>query len=146
MNLYTIGFTGKSARDFFETLRDVDAKYLLDVRVRNNSQLASFTKKGNIEFLTEELTPLTYREAPVLAPEEELFKQYRADKDWALYEERYITLLKERNAATEVDPELFEGGAVLLCSEPTPERCHRRLAAEYLKDEQLLKEACIIHI
>ena len=60
MNIYTIGFTGKTAQDFFETLREVDAKYLLDIRISNNSQLAGFTKKGNIEFFTRELTSLAY--------------------------------------------------------------------------------------
>ena len=145
MNLYTIGFTGKSARDFFESLREVEARYLLDVRLRNDSQLASFTKKGNIESLTQELTSLTYRELPILAPKEEMFKQYRTDKDWARYEQKYIQFLRERDVTSEIDRSHFDGGAVLLCSEPKPERCHRRLAAEYLRDE-LFEEACIIHI
>ena len=46
---------------------------------------------------------------------------------------------------SEIDRSYFDGGAVLLCSEPKPERCHRRLAAEYLRDE-LFEEVCIIHI
>ena len=145
MTIYTIGFTGKTARDFFETLRGVDAKYLLDIRLNNNSQLASFTKKGNIEYLTEQLTALEYVELPILAPSKEMFKEYREDKDWPTYEARYLQLIHDRGAAKEVDQKLFIDGAVLLCSEPTAERCHRRLAAEYLRDE-IFRETRILHV
>ena len=145
MRIYTIGFTGKSAREFFELLADTEAKYLADVRVHNNSQLASFTKKGNIEYLTEQLTGLTYVELPQLAPSEEIFKQYRQDKDWTVYEAGYVQLLTDRKVTQEIDRALLESGAVLLCSEPTPEKCHRRLAGEFLRDE-LLTDACIVHI
>ena len=145
MKIYTIGFTGKTARDFFEKLRQVEARYLLDIRLRNNSQLAGFTKKGNIEFFTEQLTKLAYLEVPILAPSEEMLKQYREDSDWSLFEARYLQLLKDRAVLRELDQELLRDGAVLLCSESTPEGCHRRLAAEFLRDE-LSTEACIIHI
>ena len=135
MSIYTIGFTGKTAREFFEKLRSIDAKYLVDIRLHNNSQLAGFTKKGNIEYFTEQLTDLTYVEAPILAPSEEMFKQYRKDRDWPLYENRYVQLMKDRDVVQEIDHSLFKDGAVLLCSEPAPEQCHRRLAAEFLRDE-----------
>ena len=145
MKIYTIGFTGTTARDFFEKLRKVDARRLLDARLHNSSQLAGFAKKGSIDFFTEELTGLSYIEVPLLAPAEEMFKEYRNTKDWPTYEARYIGLLRSRRVETEIDVRLFDGGVVLLCSEPTAERCHRRLAAEYLRDN-LFEEADIIHI
>ncbi len=145
MKIYTIGFTSTTARDFFGKLRRVGARRLLDVRLHNSSQLAGFAKKGSIDFFTEELTSLAYVEAPLLAPSEEMFKEYRKTKDWPTYEARYIGLLCSRRIETEIDASLFEGGAVLLCSEPTAEHCHRRLAAEYLRDN-LFEEADIIHI
>ncbi len=123
----------------------MDAKYLLDIRIHNNSQLAGFTKKGNIDFFTEELTGLQYEEMPILAPDEEMFKRYRKDKDWRAYEARYVELLRDRKVSGEISGELFESGAVLLCSEPKPDQCHRRLAAEYLKDEAF-REASIVHL
>ena len=70
MKIYTIGFTGKTAEEFFDLLDSADAKYLVDTRLNNRSQLAGFTKKGNIEFFTEKLTGMTYLEMPMLAPEE----------------------------------------------------------------------------
>ena len=145
MNIYTIGFTSKTAREFFEALNRVDARYLLDIRLHNNSQLAGFTKKGNIEYFTQQLTRLTYLELPALAPADEMFRQYRDDKDWPLYEKRYMRLMLERNITDEIDRRLFEDGATLLCTEPTPEKCHRRLAAEFLK-EHLFHGSNIVHL
>ena len=145
MRIYTIGFTGKSAQEFFDQLRRTDARYLADVRFRNNSQLAGFTKRGDIGFFTQQLTNLTHIELFKLAPSEEIFKRYRQDGDWAVYEGKYLQLLDEGTVAEQIDQSLFTEGAVLLCSEPTPEHCHRRLAAEFLKD-RLFPEADIVHL
>ena len=131
--IYTIGFTGKTAREFFDLLNSTDARYLADTRLNNNSQLAGFTKKGNIEYFVEKLTRLKYVELPMLAPEKEMFQEYRKEGDWDLYESRYNQLLEERAAAETIDRALLDNGVILLCSERTPEKCHRRLAAEYLK-------------
>ena len=133
MKIYTIGFTGKTAEEFFGLLNSTDAKYLVDTRLNNRSQLAGFTKKGNIEFFTEKLTGMTYLEMPMLAPEAEMFKEYRKEGDWDLYESLYIRLLEERGVIESIDCDVFGDGVVLLCSERTPEKCHRRLFAEYMK-------------
>jgi len=62
-----------------------------------------------------------------------LFTSYRGgDITWDDYCERYLELLAEREVTHELDQALFDD-AVLLCSEDSPERCHRRLAAEYLQ-------------
>ena len=145
MNIYTIGFTKKTAQEFFEKLQGADAKYLLDTRLNNNSQLASFTKKGNIEYFIENLTDMKYLELPILAPSSDILKQYRNDGDWQAYEDKYNGMLVERDVAREIDASLFVDGAVLLCSEPTAEKCHRRLAAEFLRNE-VLGEASIVHL
>ena len=145
MNIYTIGFTKKTAQDFFEKLQGADAKYLLDTRLNNNSQLAGFTKKGNIEYFIEKLTDMEYHELPILAPFSEILKQYRSDGDWHAYEDKYNRMLVEREVAQTIDPSLFADGAVLLCSEPTAEKCHRRLAAEFLRNE-IFKESSIVHL
>ena len=145
MNIYTIGFTKKTAQDFFEKLQSADAKYLLDTRLNNKSQLAGFTKKGSIEYFTENLTNLTYRELPLLAPTSEILKQYRSDGDWDAYEDRYNRMLVERRVVDVIDSSLLAEGTVLLCSEPTAEKCHRRLAAEFLK-ERCIQDAEVIHL
>ena len=143
--IYTIGFTGKTAREFFDLLNSTDAKYLADTRLNNNSQLAGFTKKGSIEFFVEKLTQLTYIEMPLLAPEKEMFREYRKEGDWELYETRYIGLMRQRSVLESIDRNLLADGVILLCSERTPEKCHRRLAAEYLKANQF-PEVEIFHL
>lgn len=145
MNIYTIGFTKKTAQEFFEKLQSADAKYLLDTRLNNKSQLAGFTKKGNIEYFIEKLTDLKYVELPLLAPSDEVLKQYRSDGDWDAYEVKYKRMLVKRGVAQAIDPSLFSDGAVLLCSEPTAEKCHRRLAAEFLQKE-VLDGSSIVHL
>ena len=145
MNIYTIGFTKKTAKEFFEKLQGTDAKYLLDTRLNNNSQLAGFTKKGNIDYFIDKLTEMDYLEFPILAPTSEILKQYRSDGDWGAYEVKYNRMLVDREVARKIDPALFADGAVLLCSEPTAEKCHRRLAAEFLQKEVLFGST-IVHL
>ncbi len=40
--------------------------------------------------------------------------------------------MTERQIEDKLQPSLFAEPTVLLCSEPTPEHCHRRLVVEYL--------------
>lgn len=138
MRLYTIGFTRKSAREFFEELLGPSgAKRVVDVRLRPSSQLSGFAKvsksDGDFQFLLQRLCGMDYVHVPELAPSDELFKSYWAgDMTWDGYAERYLELLAERRVEHILERALFDDG-VLLCSEDTPERCHRRLAAEYLQ-------------
>jgi len=132
LNIYTIGFTKKSAEEFFEALRSSGAKHLLDIRLNNTSQLAGFTKRNDLSYFLKHLVNMEYHEVPILAPEESILKEYRKTGDWTKYEQRYLELIRHRNAEKHIAPALFEEGVILLCSEAEPARCHRRLAAEYL--------------
>ncbi|MXX31087.1 MAG: DUF488 domain-containing protein [Chloroflexi bacterium] len=149
MKLYTIGFTKKSASEFFdELLRPSGAKRVIDVRLRPSSQLAGFAKVsksgGDFEFLLDRLCDMDYVHTPLLAPSDELFTSYRGgDITWDEYAERYLELLAVREVARVLDRALF-ADALLLCSEDTPERCHRRLAAEHL--QQHWGDIEIIHL
>lgn len=149
MTLYTIGFTKKSAREFFEELLGASgAVRVLDVRLRPSSQLSGFAKvsksNGDFQFLLRRLCGMEYVHVPALTPSSELFRSYRAgDIGWDVYSKRYLDLLAERCVERELDRALFVD-AVLLCSEASPERCHRRLAAEYLR--QYWDELEIVHL
>ena len=145
MKIYTIGFTGKSAKEFFGLLNSTDAKFLGDIRLNNRSQLAGFTKKGNIEYFVDKLTRMSYLEMPILAPEKEMFGEYRKDGDWPLYESRYLSLMEHRSVIESIEHAVFTEGVVLLCSERTAEQCHRRLAAEYIQ-ANVFPESEIIHL
>ena len=132
MTIYTIGFTKKSAEEFFKLLRHSGAKHLLDIRLNNTSQLTGFTKRSDLPYFLKHLVGMEYHEIPLLAPDESILKEYRKAGDWAKYEERYLDLLRRRDAAKHISTTLLQDGVVLLCSEAKPAHCHRRLAAEYL--------------
>jgi len=103
------------------------------VRLNNTSQLAAFAKRDDLQFFLRELCNADYRHEPILAPTEEILDAYKKKQiAWEEYETRYVDLLIERAAETAVDRRTFDVPAVLLCSESSPEHCHRRLAAEYL--------------
>jgi uncharacterized protein (DUF488 family) len=133
MDIYTIGFTGRNAPQFFGALKDAGIKRLLDVRLHNSSQLAGFTKRGDLPYFLREICGAEYRHEPMLAPTQELLDAYRKQRgSWAEYERRFLALMAERRIEDALDRRLFELPTVLLCSETTAERCHRRLVCEYL--------------
>ena len=48
--LYTIGFTGTTAENFFKRLKENNISKLIDIRLNNKSQLSGFAKKDDIKF------------------------------------------------------------------------------------------------
>ncbi len=134
MKVYTIGFTKKSASDFFEALRQSGAKRLVDVRLNNVSQLAGFAKKDDLAYFLERLCRIQYLHMPELAPTPEMLKAYRqGEMDWDDYERNFLSLMEQRQVSKMAIKRKI-ANACLLCSEHEPERCHRRLVAEYLNE------------
>jgi uncharacterized protein (DUF488 family) len=144
MILYTIGFTGKSAEQFFDLLMTHNVSRVLDVRLNNTNQLAGYSKRDDLRFFLSRVASIDYMHLPQFAPSDELLKAYRRhDVDWEAYERTYLALLDERNALASLDPAVFEKGC-LLCSEASPEHCHRRLLAEYISTN--LPDVRIVHL
>lgn len=132
MRLYTIGFTKKSARRFFELLKNSGAKRIVDVRLNNVSQLAGFAKKDDLKFFLEEICTMEFVHLPQLAPTQDILNEYKKHtRDWSAYEQRFLSLMKERRIEENISKEMISDGC-LLCSEDKPHHCHRRLVAEYL--------------
>ena len=132
IHLFTIGFTKKSAEEFFAKLEAARVKRLVDVRLNNISQLAGFTKKEDLRFFLKRVAGIEYVHLPELAPTADILDAYKKEKgDWRVYETRFLALMKERKIEASTPKELLNEGC-LLCSEETPEHCHRRLVAEYL--------------
>ena len=136
MEVYTIGFTKKSAAKFFGQLRGAGVKQLIDVRLNNSSQLAGFTKRDDLIFLLKEICEANYIHEPLLAPTPDILKSYKKKKiSWEDYEKRFIDLMTERKIEEKINRDLFNLPTVLLCSEATAEHCHRRLILEYLQSK-----------
>jgi len=134
INIFTIGFAGKSACEFFPKLRDAGVKRVIDVRLNNVSQLAGFTKKRDIEYFLKEIDKIGYIHRPEFAPTKSILDAYKKKEiDWSEYEFQFRQLITERQIGNFLTCEEINN-ACLLCSESKPEKCHRRLVAEYLQD------------
>lgn len=146
MKIYTIGYTKKSAEDFFGALQEQGIERVVDVRLKNTSQLAGFTKKQDLEYFLDRLLGAEYCHLDFLAPTPELMKAYRdSGEDWHLYLAEFSKLLVEREVLGMLNPQFFtEKRSCLLCSEPDPEHCHRRLVAEHL--QKAWPEVEIVHL
>jgi uncharacterized protein (DUF488 family) len=135
MKLFTIGFTKKSAKEFFTILRNSSVKKLVDIRLNNSSQLAGFSKGEDLKFFLEEFCAINYYHDLNLAPTKELLDNYKNKQiTWRNYEEMFDKLLLQRmvnNWLNEHYKLNFEG-VCFLCSEEKADKCHRRLVAEYI--------------
>lgn len=143
--LFTIGFTGKSAEQFFALLSKAGVRRLLDVRLNNTSQLAGFAKRDDLRFFAERIGGIEYLALRELAPEPAMLTAYRSKTmNWQQYASAYLALLAERSIENSIDFDLLEDGC-LLCSEHLPHHCHRRLAAEYV-ERHMQKPVPIVHL
>jgi uncharacterized protein (DUF488 family) len=134
--IYTIGFAKKSAEEFFGRLRQHRIQLLVDVRLHNTSQLAGFTKKADLSYFLREILGAQYLHEPMLAPTEELLRDYQKGRiSWAEYERSFLELLRQRQVEKHIPKNLFAKPTVLLCSEYAADYCHRRLVAEYLAEK-----------
>ena len=132
--VFTIGFTKKSLRQFIETLRAAGVRRVVDVRLRNTSQLAGWTKLPDFAYLLEEGFGIAYEHRPEFAPSDEILDTYKSGANWTGYEEAFNGLLRERQLKRQARELLDKDAICLLCAEPTPDKCHRRLVAEYLRE------------
>ena len=134
MKLYTIGFTQKSAEAFFKLLRQHGVQQVIDVRLNPRGQLAGFAKQRDLPYFPTKLVGgCQYIHMPELAPTREILNDYRSDSDWSRYIARFETLMDKRGIPEILDRTEFERlTSCLLCSESTPDQCHRRLVAERL--------------
>ena len=134
MKLYTIGFTQKRAETFFELVRQHGVQRLVDIRLNPGGQLSGFAKQDDLPYFLSKLAAgCQYVHVPELAPTKEILGDFRKDSDWPRYVMRFEALMDERRVPESLNRADFETlTSCLLCSEPTPEQCHRRLVAERL--------------
>jgi len=144
VEIFTIGYAGKSAEAFFEVIKANRIDVLLDIRLWNTSQLAGFTKKWDLQYFLRQICDCDYVWASQFAPTPALLDNYKSGNiDWSEYEKIYNDLLNTRNNLEFFKD--FHGKRVcLLCAEAMPERCHRRLLAERVTETH--KSVCLIHL
>ncbi len=132
MRLFTIGFTKSKAADFFARLEHAGVRHVHDTRLNRVSQLAGFAKQDDLRCFLGRIAGIGYSVEALLAPTADILDAYRKKEiGWDEYAHRYLALLDARKVEHRI---ALDGlaDACLLCSEATPEHCHRRLAANYL--------------
>lgn len=133
VNIYTIGFTQKSAESFFSLIRKNGILTVIDTRLNNTSQLSGFAKQNDLKFFLKEICGCEYIYIPDLCPTKEILKPYQNKEiSWDQYQDKFLNLMSVRNIEKYITEKYLNGGC-LLCSEHEPHYCHRRLVAEYLK-------------
>ena len=146
MNIYTIGSSKKSAEKFFERIKYYRIQILLDIRLKNNSQLLGFTRKRDLPYFLEMIN-CKYEHCINYAPTNEILTDWKKKRiTWHEYEKRYRALMIERKSVDNFIAcfdKLYDT-VCLLCSEPKPEHCHRRLFAEMIAES--LPDTEINHI
>ena len=130
MELFTIGYTKKSAEKFFGIITDNKIEIVADVRLYNSTQLAGFSKSVDLQYFLKKICSCNYIALKQLAPNPSLFENYKNGKTtWNEYEKIYNKFLD-----TQANLDFFYAfknkRICILCAESTPEHCHRRLIAE----------------
>jgi len=146
MEIYTIGFTKKTARQFFELIKKYQIEILIDIRLNNKSQLSGFTKGIDLEYFLSEICKCKYEHLLEYAPTKDILENYKKNKiTWKEYTLKYNKLLELRGDFKNFIKKFKKYKKIcLLCSESTADKCHRRLMAEIIKKTDL--EIKIIHI
>lgn len=143
--IYSIGFTKKSAEDFFKLLRDAKVTKIIDLRRNNKSQLAGFAKEEDLKYFLKFISNIKYEHILSLATPEELLKKYRKDNNWAYYEKEYEKILDNIDSKSGYEKILDKNEIIcLLCSENEPKFCHRRLVLEYINKN--VEKINIVHL
>lgn len=137
MIIFTIGFAQKSAEKFFQILKENNVECLIDVRLNNVSQLAGFTKSKDLQYFLKTIVDADYIHNIKYAPTKDILDDYKKNKiSWLEYEIKYLKLIESRKIEQIFKNDIKNYNNVcLLCSEPLPQNCHRRLLAEYLKKQ-----------
>lgn len=139
IKLFNIGFTRKTAKEFFEIIKTHHIECLIDIRLNPNGQLSRFAFKDDLPFFLSELgNGCNYRHRADLAPTKALLKDVRnsscaMNKNYKLFETAYIAQLEtESNISNFVDEFGKYENVVLLCSESSNKKCHRRVLSDLL--------------
>lgn len=139
ITLFNIGFTQKTAEEFFEKLRVNKIECLIDIRLNPNGQLSRFAFEKDLPYFLDKLVGgCKYAHRIDFAPKKELLMQVRdkanpMSKDYKLFEVAFNKQLKTESHINDFVTKFSKySRVVLLCSEPTTEKCHRRLVSDML--------------
>lgn len=133
IRLFTIGFTRKSAAQFFEGLQKAGVRRVIDTRLNNTSQLSGFAKQIDLQYFLSKISNIDYSHNLSLAPTQEILDAFKKKNlSWEDYSKKYLELIQNRQVESAINEENLQNSC-FLCSEDKPHFCHRRIAAEYFQ-------------
>ena len=137
MNVYTIGFTQKSAEQFFDLICKNDIGLMIDIRLNNVSQLAGFAKGKDLKYFLARICKCDYVHDLDFAPTQEIMENGRGKKiPWTEYEKQYSDLIDSRKVLDRFfDKYGRYKNVCLLCSEADAKDCHRSVLVRMLQKE-----------
>ena len=137
MRIFIIGTIKKSAEVFFGLIKTNGITTFIDIRLNNTSQLAGFSKAGDLEYFLREICGCDYKHELIFAPTKELMDGKKTNGlSNAQYETEYRRLMDERQALSYFSETYGKHeNLCLLCSEETPENCHRQVLADMIANE-----------
>jgi uncharacterized protein (DUF488 family) len=144
--IYTIGFTQKTAQNFFELLKNNNIEVILDIRLNNTSQLAGFAKYPDIKYFLHKICDINYIHDTKFSPTEATLKRYKKREiEWSQYVEEFNQTMAIRNIHSHIQSGYMTNKKIcLLCSESAADQCHRRLVANEFKE--VINDLKIIHL
>ena len=135
MKIFTIGYAGKTAEQFFTVLKSMQIKTLIDVRLYNTSQLAGYTKKNDLNYFTNEIAKANYLHLPAMSPTKAILDAYKKGQmSWQEYQCQFDQIITERQIENIIPVKQLDM-VCLLCAEKAADKCHRRLVGEYLANK-----------
>ena len=111
-----------------EIIDAVGVSTIVDIRLWRTARFVPWASGTNLSNILAN----RYKYMPELAPTKELLSAYKDGKiDWPGYEQEFNRIITDRQIE-----KLFStadlNNLCFLCSEKSADKCHRRLAAEYL--------------
>ena len=127
--LFTLGYEGSTPAVFFELLTLHNVQTLVDVRELPMSRKPGFAKRAL--HTTANRYDIGYVHVPTLGCPKTIRHDYRADRNWARYTERFLAYIDTQQAAvTALTERVQHERCCLLCFEADPNFCHRLFVAE----------------
>ena len=128
VNLYTIGYEGRTLDDFVSALQTAGVQLLADVREAPVSRKPGFSKSALEQALRA--SGIAYRHLRALGCPKPIRDQHKVDGDWQRYTREFMQHLDQQQGAVEELAALTQTQlTALLCFETDFDRCHRTYVA-----------------
>lgn len=131
--LLTIGYEGREIDEFINRLKSFDVTRLVDVREIPLSRKKGFSKTILGQRLKDER--IEYIHEKLLGSPAEIRNKLKSDWDYDYFFKAYKKhLSRNMDAVEKIHQFLFDGVACIMCFERFPEKCHRSIVADKIKE------------